>query len=491
MEKSQDNSILISRAAAVVFALLTVFMIVTLAAVSFFSVLSADDYWHAYMEGVKGGSFPEIVRGAVNDTVYMYLNSQGAYSTFWCDLFNPIAHGNMGLLKIYMPLNVLFFFSALIGFSVLLFRKAAGFGWTAVSFLVFAEVWSLTQFNSFKETFFWYTGSTNYSIPLSFFLILMTLQIIYNVTPGNKKRYLIFINIFCALIAAGGILSIGGSMCYLLLLLNVYFAYKEKRIVWGNAIVFFAAFGFTLMNAAAPGNFVRRGLESSNSLSVGKALADTFSVLKKANIWLFYKNNFWTLFLGAFICGFFVREVYVYRRAYILVSLLALLTQFILVFPVVLGYGVPWMPNRCLFITTVAMTITYINLAVLTGGYVKRRFGEQAGKRIIPAATAAMILLTIISPYQYHRCIALKLNKYMADGDVQKYYADFVQMTEALKEQENCDVLLEVPECPEALAQQYFYFYITDSAEDKLNEGFAWTYNLKSAVASEYDPSDH
>ncbi|WP_292142058.1 DUF6056 family protein [Butyrivibrio sp.] len=274
-------------------------------------------------------------------------------------------------------------------------------------------------------------------------------------------------------------------MCYSLLLITFYFYSKDRKIKSANVIVFLAAFLSTLLNAAAPGNFARHGIESKESMDLAKSIADTIKVFWDTNVWLFYKMNFGALIVVAIVCGLFINKVLVDKKAYLIVSLASLVMPFITIFPVVLGYNVPWIPNRCLFITVTVMTLVYINLAVVFGNII--RLKAEKAKTVMGVLVVIAILLTVVSPYEYHRCITLKLNKYLYNGYIQDYYNEFLTMTSEFENQQNCDVIIDIPECPEALAQQYYPFYITDDPDNKFNQGVAWAYGLKSIAATEYE----
>lgn len=82
----------------------------------------------------------------------------------------------------------------------------------------------------------------------------------------------------------------------------------------------------------------------------------TYVVYESNLRWLFSKTNFPIVFLIIMICGMFMyKKININLRTYTIVGLFSIIVPFIVIFPVVLGYNLPWIPNRCVFIVLISM----------------------------------------------------------------------------------------------------------------------------------------
>lgn len=286
-----------------------ILMVGTVIRTSAYTVLVSDDFWHAETTGVIKAGFWEQVKAAWDYNAYMYFNHQGAYSLFFLALFNPASFHDYTLLRVIMILNsVLFFYTVLILIKTLLNKIVKEKNRTIYLLVSFLVVFVMTQYDAFAETFYWYTGATNYSFPVSFMNIVIAVSL--TVAFCNKKSKF-FVTIFAgvmALLAAGGVIPIGGTMCYALLLLLLYQLLAHEKINASMPIICVFAFLGTLINVASPGYRIREGVESATDRNFLSTIGFAFQVFKDTLQWLITNKNFAQIlivfgFVGALLVG--------------------------------------------------------------------------------------------------------------------------------------------------------------------------------------------
>lgn len=454
----------------------------TVVRTSAYTVLVSDDFWHAQTTGVIRAGFWEQLRAAWNYNTYMYLNHQGAYSLFFLALFNPASFHDYNLLRVIMILNSVFFFYTVLILVRTLFNKIVKEKNRTIYLLVaFLVVFVMTQYDAFAETFYWYTGATNYSFPVSFMNLVIVVSLI--VAFGNTKRKF-FVTIFAgimALLAAGGVLPIGGTMCYILLLILLYQLLAHKKTSIPVVVIFGFAFLGTLVNVASPGYRIREGVESATDRSLFTTIGFTFQVFRDNLQWLIINKNYALILMCFALCGAILAgKVIVDKRAYLVVSVLALAIPLITIFPVVYGYNVPWMPNRCVFVTIFSIDFVFGNLAAVMGYGVWSVLKENKTRISVAAAFGVLFLVfAITTEYQPTEYTVAKINKQLYDGQYQEYHDETLALFEELENCKGQDVEVDVCLTPEDI-RNFYAFALSDNPEDRNNKTAAWAFGLNS-----------
>ncbi len=462
-----------------------VLMIGTVVRVSAYTVFVSDDFWHAHTTGALGAGFFEQIKAAWDYNYYMYMNHQGAYSLFFLALFNPVSGSGFLGLRIIMIFNAILFFGSMILLIEGIYRAAATeIDKSILLLMLFAGVFVMTQYDAFVETFYWYTGATNYSMPLA----LVNLVIAMSLNGKRNASYTITASIL-AFLAAGGVLPIGGSLCYVLLLVILYELLTDHKLDRALLIVTVVSFLGTLLNFLSPGYRIRQGIESSTTASLSSAIADTLEVAGTNMEWLFVSKNFVLVLLVLLDCGFLIAEkTRVKKNVYFLVSVLALLLPFITIFPVVYGYNNPWMPNRCVFITIFVIDMVMGNLAVSIGALIGEMvMNRTVAKKVLAVVFAAcFVMFAVTTQYQPWEYTVAKINKQLYDRQYQDYYADIRSMFEDFKNHQGEDVEIDVPTDPDGMRNFYCFFLV--ESDNRINEAVAWANGLNSIsnVNAEY-----
>ncbi len=491
-----------SRALLILSVLALIVMIGTVLVISLYTVPISDDYWYARTGiGAKGLWHRLIV--AVQFSYEIYVHHQGTYFTsFIGSLFNPLIHGGFPKLRVVMFINAVMAFASILSFVYVALGKLKVKSATAMVFILAAATFVITGFDAFQEIFYWFVGACVYGFPMSLGMFAVTLLLLAN-GRENSTKLLYILSAILGFCAVGASLAITGTVCWLVLSIVVFYAVKDKKLDKKNISVFLACFGGALINAAAPGNFIRLDLESGESFTLVDGISNTWGYFIYALKWLFLNKNYGCVFLALIITGFviFGKEKFAaaakdeqphddaqapeeskrFTRAYAILSAMLLFTPFVTVFPVLMGYGVGWMPNRCFYILIVVMDIALGNLALAVGALLSDLLKEKAQKPVLIALAAVLLALFVTTPYNIREYIFLKMDKQLYLGEFQENYDKTKAMIDSFADKEGEDVELDVPTHPEEI-RNFYCFYLTEDPTSNFNKDIAKAYGLKSIV---------
>ncbi|MEE3495174.1 MAG: DUF6056 family protein [Butyrivibrio sp.] len=464
--------------------LVIVLMVGTIVRVSMYAVPVSDDYWYARTGiGVKGLWNRFVV--ACDFSREIYEHHQGTYFTsFFGSFFNPVISGGFTALRITMMVNAILILGSVLFLTGVFVRGAAKVGAHVYLFIMAIAVFPLTVYDAFQEIYYWYVGASVYGFPVAFGIISLGLFIVYNCNKEvalTGREPAVGAAIF-GVFAVGASLAITGTYMYLLLGIVIYFVIKRKKIEKDNVIIFLICLAGALANALAPGNFSRQDLESSGTLDIKAGVAHTLGYYQYGLKWLFLDKNFFVLFVCLIAVGYLIYDkIKLHKKAWGVSVIMLLVTPLVTVFPVVLGYGVGWIPNRCFFVMTVALTLALDNLALFVGWLIGRMLKGHKRMSVLTVLSAIIFvsfIATTYSPREY--CIA-KLNKQLYDGEFQKNYADTKELIESFADKKGQDVEVDVPTEPESI-RNFYTFFLPDDPDNVINKDVARAYGLNSIV---------
>jgi hypothetical protein len=294
----------------------------------------------------------------------------------------------------------------------------------------------------------------------------------------HSKAYVLIACIF-GFLAAGGSLAISGTLCYLMLVLTVYYSISNKKIDVINIAMFMAAFIGSLINTLSPGNFIRQGVENGINTNILQVLDYTRGVYFVYLGRLFSYNNYAAVLAILLICGIALADkVNIHKIAWVVSSVLSIVAPAVSIFPVVFGYKTGWIPNRCVYILVVTIALCFGNLAVLIGTFI----GKLPASAKHAVATIALILAIVVSvlsdcgPISYK---TVRIAKGLYDHMYQDSFNNTKDMSENFSSHQGEDVEIYVPYKPEDI-EDYYCFFLSEDADDLMNKAVAWAYNLKS-----------
>ncbi|MCR5289213.1 MAG: DUF6056 family protein [Treponema sp.] len=336
----------------------------------FFSIPAADDFTCtlSYL-GWSGNKIKYIL----SEVKRCYFNWQGTYFGYAISAVPVYYSFGLVLLRIVLIFTTLFFFSSLYfliwtGVRMLgLQNKIIKFNMSLLLF--FCMIFYVVNFMNISEIFFWYTGVGVYTIPLSFCFIAIAAFLL---GKSTEKKVFIVLGILSAFVAAGGSLEISAFLCSVLLFFICYDFFVEKKLCPTVLIGLFAFLG-ALVNAIAPGNFVRHTFFDTK-LNIFGSIVKSFDRINLS----FFNDLQYGLIFAIFVIVFIV-SYHLLKFSKILFKWPGLVTIFsyfccvITVFPVVLGYNSNYLPGRCLFVERCAFCFFDILLAIYWGGWASKK----------------------------------------------------------------------------------------------------------------------
>lgn len=421
--------------------LIIMMTIVPICFASAYSFYNGDDFDEGVISKFRQNySLLELLGHSFEYTKDVWYTWMGTYFAKFMQMFLHAFNGG-GLLKfrIVMSGNALLF---MLSFGLFLYAvskdeissRLLRTGVVAIGCI------GLLGFEAWPDSFYWFAGAMNYSLPLSLNMLALSLLLL---CPKLKKRNMIIIGVllFCGM---GGSLMISGSCCWLLIMVIARLIYKKGFRYQYVCLLIVTMIGCVL-NVVAPGNFVRHSVIDDSGVHLFRAIVWSFDDVRKNMQWLTFETPFILLIIFAFWIGVKegnkqkINEKFAYIRLCFI-----LLTPFIAAYPVCLGYSGLGMVNRCKFILVWALVISIIDIAIIAGKLVAAKTSFKIDRKMVIAGVMLVVIMSVqnegwllTSFVPYKTMIAL------ADGKIQEYYRDVNQIYEACAENKNKDVFID------------------------------------------------
>ena len=458
------------------------FMVYVVTASAGYTVLVGDDFTHGVRVGVFNASFFQYFLASLRYMKELYLDWQGTYfAMFMQALLSPINNFGLVQLRIVMIFNSLLFFGSLFGmiWTILGFvmkdNKEFHIRLTIFSLILF----SVLDADVFTEIFFWYSGMVAYSIPFSLAFLAVMFFLMSNkmcYSAGKKTTFTVCSAVFL-FFASGGSLTVTGTGCYMVLLLTVGFYLVTKKLSVRNIIVMVVGIAGALINVAAPGNYARHEYGNGESWqllqSVKWAVKNVLGEVER----LTKDTLFGVILIAMLMVGIYLAErIRKHFTVYGIVSVLALGTGFVTAFPVALGYGGSYFPNRCYFILDVILVLSLFNFAIFMGCLLDRWAKLHDDRRVWAVLWIILFSSFIFSPEALSESALMAVAESKHNGSYRNYYEECVGIYDYL---ENCteeDVVLEMPE----YIDNFECFYLDEDESGWVNVGIAQYYHKNS-----------
>lgn len=452
-----------------------------------YTVLSGDDFTHGVRVGAFHVSLPKYFAASLLYVKDLYMDWQGTWFSMFLQAFlSPINNFGLSQLRAVMVGNALLFLVSLavllwMGLSFLRPEEASGGrSLIALRFAVLTLLF-LTVVNAdvYAEIYFWFSGAVAYSMPFSLLLIGLALFLLINREGSSliRKRVCAGIAAVLLFLSSGGSLAVAGVGCYVTLMLTAVFFLSSRKVSGYNLTVFAAGFAGALINAAAPGNFSRHDETAGAGLHFGQAVVYTVRMFVEETGRLFRETMFGLAFLLMIAAGLYLSgRCRIALREYGAATALALLAGVVADFPVALGYGGFYIPNRCYFIIDTTMVLSLLNLALFLGVCAHRLCGLPSDGRTIAVLLYICLAVLIVTPLSMEELPLYRVARYVHNGSYREYYAKCVELYDYL---ENCpeeDVELEMPD----YIDDFECFYFDEDEDGWVNQGIAAYYGKRS-----------
>lgn len=457
------------------------FSIFTVVKASAYSVLVEDDFWHGNDVGVFGGGVNYVI-ASLKYSSHMYFNWQGTYfSMFIQALLSPVNHYGMTQLRIVMILNAIIFFASFIGCIYAVLTRLIKEEWKLKLMVCACAVFTVTAYNTFEEVFYWFSGAASYSIPLSCLFYSWIALCMYDLAVQKKYKYLfIALAMILGICAMGGSLAVAAAGCCMLSLLCLYQLLAHKKVSCVYLTVLAVYFAGAVINVAAPGNYIRQKTSEGEGLQVFSSFINTCRVYESNLHWIFKRTDFGLVLLVILICGMFLHgKIKADMVKYTIVSVMAVVAPFIIIFPVVLGYGVPWMPNRCVFVLLVSFIFVFGNMGLIGGWWIVEIVSIKS-RTIVIVMTVLLIFATgTVNEYRPSDYSSIKIFKKLCTGTLQNYYNEYIDMLSLIEEAQGTDLVLFSEDIPEPI-DDFYCFELSEETDSRMNSAIADIYHLNS-----------
>lgn len=458
-----------------------------------YTVLSGDDFTHGVRVGAFHVSLPKYFAASLLYVKDLYMDWQGTWFSMFLQAFlSPINNFGLPQLRAVMVGNALLF---LVSLAALLWeglsffqpegtcdRETAGGGRRFISLrFVILTLFFLTVLNAdvYAEIYFWFSGAVAYSMPFSLLLIALLVLLHMNKEKRSPRGKKVCAGIAAVLffLSSGGSLAVAGVGCYMALVLTAVFFLSTGKISRYNLAVFAAGFAGALINVAAPGNFSRHDGTAGAGLHFGQAMVYTVRMFVEESGRLFRTTMFGLVFLLMIAAGVYLSgRCRIAFREYGVATVFALLAGLVAYFPVALGYGGYYVPNRCYFIIDTAMVISLLNLALFLGVCCHRLCGLPSDGRTVAVLLYICLAALIVTPLSVEELPLYRVARYVHNGSYREYYEKCAAIYDYLETCPEEDVVLEMPE----YIEDFECFYIDEDENGWVNQGIAAYYGKRS-----------
>ncbi len=345
----------------------------------FYILPSADDFSNTYrMKEWLGNYHNSYFLTAIARSAEFYKTAGGYYFAGFINMFlSPyLRFGTTGLRVVCFLLNIVLYVSLYYGVKVSIGYWMGIHKREAVFPIYFMLLFCFTNIYLNAEASFWYCVLVTYVLCFS---LMIFGAAAFMKALGTEKTKWIVISSVLGFLVSGNSLNLAALNCFIYLLIGAYgfFILKLKK---PSLICFGVTFAGAFLNLAAPGNYARRGVVSSE-YNIFRAVSLSVEFVVNRLYGMFTNKSLLPFILAALFCYILVRKekVRIIKWLHPLVLGAVLLgTLVVIVFPVYLGYAYESnevsIPERCIFVQDGAMYLFLFIIVIYLAGWVKERF---------------------------------------------------------------------------------------------------------------------
>ncbi len=424
---------------------------------AFYALPAADDFSHANETRIALQN-NNIFAAACIKTRETYLTWQGTFtSTFLVNIFEPLGTVGITGLRILLCLNILFLAVSVICFGIVIGEK-----WYSLydrkTLLILLTVFIFVSFGTCRggqEIFYWYTGACVYTLPLSLTFCCLTIYI--NYLWGKKSVETMIGLSVLAFLTSGGVLQITAILCFGMLGLwgGYLYTHRNKEGVL-SGIPFLASFIGALINAFAPGNFVRHDAWEEG-IHIFKAIKNVLIIAMSQIKDIFKTEN---LFLYVIIFCFLIAAYRATeskatdRKYHPIIMIIILLAGFLIsLFPYCLGVGSAGMALRNIYMCDLYIGWSSVVWALEFGSW----FGINGGYRIRKEGLLLTFICVMLIFFRsgdmgkVFQGTSARTLYGLCSGEIQRCSAEWSSLLEDIDNAEESDVLIETKRIPETI----------------------------------------
>lgn len=384
-----------------------------------YSFFYTDDFYHANSVGIFGESVWKLLIESIRYDKKMYLTWQGTYTSMFLQAFlSPLNGYGSFQLAVVMVLNAVLFMVAL-GMFATAVCKSFSIQPIYIYIIFLICVWGIFGFTVWSEVIWWFSGAVSYVFPLSFGFLGISIVL------RKQDRSWYIIAAVLIFMAQGGTLEVAGIVCFVLMGICIIKRMANMETV-KDYFVFGVAVMGALVNAIAPGNYVRHAVIDETGLHVGKAIFRTCSEVICTIEELLTDTPFLLVVIISLIVGTKVWNSIKLENKKIIYVLGAVgfIAPFVTCFPVCLAYsGEVFFPNRCKFVETVVVVISVVLIAVIIGVLLGSELNFLRRKETYLGLVMFLIIMFNINPsWKISQSVSFHMWEQLAEGNYKESY---------------------------------------------------------------------
>lgn len=301
-----------------------------------------------------------------------------------------------------------------------------------------------------KEIFYWFTGACVYTIPMGLTCCCLALYM-QDLWEGKKHKNTILLCIL-SFLASGGVLQVTAILCYGMLILWILYLNnnKDRKGILAGIPFLISLLG-ALINAFAPGNFVRH-TNIEDGIHLFKAIKNVLIIAGLQVKEMFIENPFLLyMILFCFLAGLFIaggQERNSGRCNPAVLLLILVIGLLISIFPFCLGYGKAEMSLRNTYICDLYTGVGGCICAWTFGDYLGTEKKCLIGKgELLLTVTCVMLIFFRTGGYvQLFEETSGKTFYQLRTGDIQRCADEWQAVLTAIESSDENVVVIQIPE---------------------------------------------
>lgn len=333
---------------------------------------SADDFTNAAEVRLLLNEGHTFFSAAIARTVDLYINTSGYFfASFLNMFFTPILRSGIEGIRIFSLLVYLSFYIILYYFI-----KSILSGWMKINnkqSILVAYVLIVLCFTNIRQVGanYWYCFLVAYLLPI---VVGMLGLIFFEKALYEEKWYWIVGASLLGFFVSGSSLNITAMICifYLLMAAVGILELGKKKI---SIVCFSTTLLGGILNLLSPGNYTRHDSVSESyniTEAILYAIDVVFNRVYKVMTSSILPFILILLFLY-FLCAPLKRETYK-KISIIWMLIIAFGSLVTIAFPVALGYGTQWYPERCIFVQDVGMYFFFFIIIIYSANRVREKW---------------------------------------------------------------------------------------------------------------------
>lgn len=399
-------------------------------------------------------------------------------------VLEPLKMERFNGLKILLCVNILLLAVNVFWFGTVIAKRMFGIS-NRNSILFFLAILVFITFGICRggqEIFYWYTGACVYTLPMGMTLGCLAFYIQYLWGEHSLKTTILLCVL--AFLASGGVLQVTAILCYGMLILWLLYFYMNKN-TGGllSGIPFFASLAGALINAFAPGNFVRH-TQWEEEIHIFKAVKNAFELTIDQINSLFTENLFLYVALVTLLFGIVIasKQFMKNRRHHPFLFSIVLYAGLILsLFPHCLGYGMGIMFLRNMYICDMYIFIGVVICVLEFSGWmvVEKRYNINKEELLL---AFICIMLVFCRRGEYWKLFDEASGKtfyQLRTGNLQKCSMKWYAVLDEIEKSKEDEVVIWLEEIPETILKTPG---LSTDKTDWINDAIAAYYDKSTVV---------